>query len=119
MLPGKTVNFCLPIKDLQALPEGASYSEGDGNLRVKAKREGNNLVIAASYDSIPQVVEYYECEENNVIQNTAAYAQETETKKPPNNGIRTAFKWAAAGMIFGIVLLLFILKKSRQWKKVF
>lgn len=119
MLPGKTVNFCLPIKDLQTLPDGASYSEDGGSLRVKAKREGNNLVIAASYDSIPQVVEYYECEENNVVQNTAASAQDTESEKPPNNGIRTAFKWAATGMIFGIVLLLFILKKSRQWKKVF
>jgi|GEM_PF-6954559 len=119
MLPGQTVKICLPIEDLQTLPEGAAYSKSKGNLKVNAKREGNTIVIDASHDSVSQVVEYYECEESNVVQNTAASTQETETKERHNNNVRTSFKWAAAGMIFGIVLLLFILKKARKWKKAF
>lgn len=119
MLPGKTVEICLPIEELLTLPEGAAYSQGEGGLKVNAKRKGNTLVIGASHDSIPQVVEYYEREESDAAHHTAATAQETAVKERPPNGIRTPLKWAATGMIFGIVLLLFILKKARQWKKAF
>lgn len=119
MLPGKTVEICLPIENLMTLPEGAAYSQGEGNLKVNAKRKGNALVIDASQDSIRQVVEYYEREESDVVQNTSASTQETAVNERHPNGVRIPIEWAAAGMIFGIVLLLFILKKARQWKKAF
>lgn len=63
-LPAERVTLRVPIAQFDALPVGAAYVAGEGRTRIEARREGDNLLLTATVDSLPrEVVEHHRVEE--------------------------------------------------------
>ena len=113
-IPAEVVRIVLPLEKLQELPDSAGYSMKHGRLHQSVRREGQNLVITSTGDSVQQMVEYYE-EESGAKDCQSEHRQENRTaKERRTKSVRIAFGCGLAGLITGIALILFILKKRQK-----
>jgi hypothetical protein len=105
-------NLTVPIQNLLDLPPSASFSNRNGRANVAVSRDGDNIYITASCDSLQALVEYYEKE---VVRIRAdARTEEKTTKNERSTGIQSPFKLIFYGFVAGIVLTIIITLKIKK-----
>lgn len=108
-MPASLVQMTMPISTLPDLPDGAAYTEKQGNATASVKRKGDSLIVTASCDSLQQLV--YQLEEG-----LHRARDETEQVKIEERPIQSPFKWYVYGVITGFVvmaILVVIIKKKK------
>ena len=95
----------IPVSDIPALPQGASYTEKSGQANVKVRIENDTIYVDAVCDSLLRRVEYYEMELNRMYSE-----KETRLKIEDKNTVHLMFKWILIGVLIGSLLTIIITK---------
>ncbi len=95
--------------NLRSLPEGASYSDKQGQANVKLKIVNDTVFVEASCDSLSLKCEKLERDIIRIRSDT-----ESEIKEVRSNTFQMALQWCCIGFVAGIgltvLLIVFILK---------
>ena len=110
-IPESKVNLQIPALNLPKLPQGASYSDKQGQANVKVRVENDTVYIEASCDEIIAEMERME-REIYYLKDTAESL--LEEKKPPEIGIKTVIKWFSVGFLLGIIITVITITKLKK-----
>lgn len=58
-IPGSRVDLSIPIDSLRELPANAVYHSKNGQSSATVSRQGDNILVTATCDSLEREVEYY------------------------------------------------------------
>jgi hypothetical protein len=111
-IPEAKVRLSIPVKDISTLPEGASFSDKNGQANVKVRVENGIIYVDAICDSLQQRVNSYEMELNRVRSET-----ETQLKIEKKNSVQIAFKWCLIGIFAGSVITIIIYLQINKKRK--
>ena len=108
-VPMSEVEMSIPIDSLLLLPPAASYSVKSGQANAKVSREGSNVIIYASCDSLDRLVTYYRKESQSYKRRyedlaLTHKALEQTVVEESSNKIKTLFSGLAMGLVAGAVI---------------
>lgn len=102
-VPGDSVKVTVPMREMQNLPEGASFSQKSGRTRVSLRREGDNIVAEAETDSIGRTGKRYERRARDALRQRGSGSKSTESQKEP---ARPTGRLQQAAALLGLTVLL-------------
>lgn len=114
VIPGSEVSLSVPVDSLLKLPATASYIRKSGQAGAKVSREGGNIVVVATCDSLAAEVDYYESLYASTREERDYYKglyEERYTAQQKSNAYGMAFVAFIVGLISGIVLTILIKKR--------
>jgi hypothetical protein len=114
VIPGSEVSLSVPVDSLLKLPATASYIRKSGQAGAKVSREGGNIVVVATCDSLAAEVDYYESLYASTREERDYYKglyEEKSTAQQKSNAYGMAFVAFIVGLISGIVLTILIKKR--------
>ena len=104
-IPTAVASLRLAAASLPDLPDGLPLSTHNGRATVTVERDGDNLIVTATCDSLERQIEIIEEELWQTRQQAEAYrSQLEESVKQQSSGVWATLKWLFAGIAAGIVL---------------
>ncbi|MDH8702361.1 hypothetical protein M2138_001723 [Dysgonomonadaceae bacterium PH5-43] len=110
-IPESKVNLQIPMANLPTLPQGAGYTNKQGQANVKVTAENDTIYIEASCDEVIADLEKAEREISYLKEKTEL---ESEEKKPPEIGIKTILRWFSLGLVIGIIITIITIRKLKK-----
>lgn len=107
------MSLTIPVDSLPALPEGASYHGRSGQAGIEVCRQGDQIRVTGTCDSLEREVEYYSDLYCETLQQLHEQQQRFQTlEKSWSNPVKTAFIGLIIGMITGGVSVAGIIKSK-------
>ena len=113
-IPSSLANLTIPMDSLRRLPEGAVYSDRQGQATVTASRKDDNIHVSASCDSLQNVC--YRQEEE-LVRIRDRLREEQIKKEPATITFWQRFKWCSTGVLIGFILTVIIQFIYKIWQK--
>ncbi|WP_288149381.1 hypothetical protein [Bacteroides acidifaciens] len=112
IIPPSLAELTIPMDSLRRLPQGAVYSEKQGQATVTASRKNDKIVITASCDSLQNLCYQYEEE---LVRIRDQLQKEQTKKEPVIVPFLSKCKWTAFGFLLAIIILS-IIKIFKIWQ---
>lgn len=107
------MNLTIPVDSLPVLPEGASYHGRSGQAGIEVSRQGDQIHVTGTCDSLEREVEYYSDLYSETLQQLHEQQQRFQTvEKSRSSPIKTAFIGLVIGLIAGAVSVAGIIKSK-------
>lgn len=100
------VNLMIPVDSLPSLPEGALWHGRSGQAEVEVSRQGDQIYVTGTCDSLEREVEYYSdlyCETLQQLHEQQKQFQAVE--KSRSSPIKIAFAAFAFGLLAGALIV--------------
>lgn len=110
--PPSLAQLTIPMDSLRRLPQGAVYTEKQGQATVTASRKDDKLVVTASCDSLQNLCYQYEEE---LVRIRDQLQKEQTKKEPVIVPFLSKCKWTAFGFLLAIIILS-IIKIIKIWQ---
>lgn len=104
-VPADSARLAVALRVIGNLPDGAGYRTRQGRASAEVKREGDELLITATCDSMERMVEMYDSMYVDAVERLTATENELRTEKEKRtNGIKWMPGVFIAGVAAGVVL---------------
>ena len=105
------MNLTIPVDSLPVLPEGASWHGRSGQAEIEVSRQGDQIHVTGTCDSLEREVEYYSdlyCETlQQLYEQQQRFQAEEKSRSSPG---KAALIGLIAGLIAGAVSVAGIIK---------
>lgn len=101
-IPPSQVSLTIPVDSLPALPQGASYHGRSGQAGIEVSRQGDQILVTGTCDSLEREVEYYSDLYCETLQQLHEQQQRFQTvEKSRSDPVKTALTGLLIGLIVG------------------
>ncbi len=111
-VPPSETNLKISVPDLTALPEGAEFSNRQGQASVRIRHGNDTVYVDAMCDSLQLLCEQYEERIDALWYQLNLQQSHEEVTKPPNG--KSWWKLVLGSFIAGIVTTIVIIFKPRK-----
>lgn len=110
-IPSSLATLRVPIDSLRRLPEGATYTQKEGQATASVGLEGETIVIHAGCDSLQALVLSLE---ERLSRAQEELANTLKVKEPPDIPFWTTLKGYLTGVLAGLALGWVLARKRNQ-----